>query len=161
MRIILKTGAAAPAVALAQACARPRALAPEPAPASMDYSVSAETPGRPDADILTDAKRNPAEVLALFALQPGNTIVDIEADGGYFKEFLSRAVGATGKVYMQNPAGFDAFLGDTVTKRLEGRLANVTCLKSNFGAFAVPMPPSISRPVSRARTRSGACLGRR
>jgi predicted methyltransferase len=98
MRIILKTGAAAPAVALAQACTRPRALAPEPAPASMDYSVSAETPGRPDADILTDAKRNPAEVLALFALQAGDTVVEIEADGGYFTEFLSRAVGATGKV---------------------------------------------------------------
>jgi predicted methyltransferase len=138
MHIILKTGAAALALALAQACASPPALAPEPTPASIDYSVFVETPDRPDADILADAKRKPAEVLALFAPQPGDTILEIEAGGGYFTEFLSRAVGETGKVYMQNPAGFDAFLGDTVTKRLEGRLTNVTYLKSSFDAFAVP-----------------------
>ena len=137
MHIILKTGAAALAIALAQACASPTAPAPEPMAVAIDYSVFVETPDRPDADILADANRKPAEVLALFAPQPGDTILEIEAGGGYFTEFLSRAVGETGKVFMHNPQAFDGFLGDTVTKRLEGRLTNVTPLKSNFDFFVL------------------------
>ncbi len=136
MHIILKTGAAVLAIAFAPACAG--TPAPEPVAAAIDYTVFVDTPDRPDADILLDERRKPAEVLALFAPQPGDTILEIEAGGGYFTELLSRAVGGTGKVYMQNPAGFDAFLGDTVTKRLDGRLTNVTYLKSNFDTFAVP-----------------------
>lgn len=137
MHIILKTGAAALAIALAPACVG--TPAPQPVAAAIDYAVFVETPGRPDADILQDATRKPAEVLALFAPQPGDTILEIEAGGGYFTEFLSRAVGPGGTVYMQNPAAFDAFIGEGGPPRLkDGRLANVTYLKTNFDAFALP-----------------------
>lgn len=148
MKTILKAGAAALALVLAAACthtpdapAAPEAAAPEAAPAAkraaFDYSVFVDTPDRPDADILADVNRHPAAVLALFTPQPGDTILEIEAGGGYYTDILSRAVGADGKIYMQNPAGFDAFLGDTVSKRIDGRLTNVTYLKSNFDSFAL------------------------
>ena len=138
MHIVLKSGAAALAIAVAAACASPPAPAPEAAPASIDYAVIVDTPDRPDADLLADANRKPAAVLGLFSPQPGDTVLEIEAGAGYYTELLSRAVGETGKVYMQNPAGFDAFIGEAVKQRLEGRLANVTYLKSNFDTFAVP-----------------------
>ncbi|WP_291200455.1 class I SAM-dependent methyltransferase [Hyphomonas sp.] len=136
MSSILKSCAAAIALAFAAACAG--TPAPVPEAVAVDYAAIVDTPDRPDADILSDHLRKPAEVLALFSPQPGDTILEIEAGGGYYTELLSRITGPAGKVYMQNPAGFDAFLGDAVKKRLEGRLTNVTYLKSNFDAFAVP-----------------------
>lgn len=139
MSSFLKSGAAAVALAFAAACAGTPAPAPEAAAAAtVDYAAIVDTPDRPDADILSDHLRKPAEVLALFSPQPGDTILEIEAGGGYYTELLSRTVGPSGKVYMHNPAGFDAFLGDAVKARLEGRLANVTYLKSNFVAYDVP-----------------------
>jgi len=138
MQTILKTAAAAVALTLAAACASPPAAAPKATPAAIDYAAFVDTPDRPDADLLADANRKPAQVLGLFSPQPGDVILEIEAGGGYYTEILSRAVGDTGKIYMQNPAGFDAFIGEAVKQRLEGRLANVTYLKSNFDAFAVP-----------------------
>lgn len=145
MKSILKAGAAALALAVAAACAHApesaTVAAPEAAPAAkraaIDYSVFVDTPDRPDADILADVNRHPAAVLALFTPQPGDTILEIEAGGGYYTDILSRAVGADGKVYMQNPAGFDAFLGDAVSKRIDGRLTNVTYVKSNFDSFGL------------------------
>jgi predicted methyltransferase len=148
MKTHLKSGAAALVLAALAACATPPAAeappapaasAPEPAkPAAIDYAALVAAPGRPEADIAADANRKPAGVLAFFSPKPGDTILEIEAGGGYFTELLSRAVGETGKVYMQNPAGFDAFLGDAVSKRIDGRLTNVEYLKSNFDTFALP-----------------------
>lgn len=150
MAKFLNGSAAAIAFVLAAACTTPPAPAPEAelAPAApeaaaekraaIDYSVFVDTPDRPKADIVADPNRHPAAVLALFTPQPGDKILEIEAGGGYYTEILSRAVGPEGTVYMQNPAGFDAFLGDTVSKRIDGRLTNVTYVKSNFDSFGLP-----------------------
>lgn len=138
MQSILKTGIAALAFAFAASCAGLPPAAPEAAAVTIDYAAFVDTPDRPDADLLADANRKPVQVLGLFSPQPGDVILEVEAGAGYYTEILSRAVGETGKVYMQNPAGFDAFIADAVKARLEGRLANVTYLKSNFDAFAVP-----------------------
>lgn len=116
--------------------AAPEAAAEE-MPAAVDYAAIVAAPGRPDADIEADARRKPAEVLSLVTPQAGDVVLEIEAGGGYFTELLSRSVGETGTVYMQNPAGFDAFLGDAVPKRIDGRLNNVTYVKSNFDAYGL------------------------
>lgn len=148
MKTFLLGSAAALAFALVSACnstpPAPQAAgveavvaAKEPAVAVVDYTAFVDTPDRPEADILADANRKPAEVLALMALQPDDTVLEIEAGGGYFTEILSRTVGPDGKVYMQNPAAFDAFLGDRVAERLDGRLTNVSVIKSNFDAFGL------------------------
>lgn len=126
-------GAAALALALITA-----ACTSEGAPPAPDYAALVAEPGRPAEDVERDAARQPAAILALTGVKPGDTVLEIEAGSGYFTELLSRAVGAQGKVYMQNPAAFDAFLGDTLTKRLEDRLVNVSYLKSDFDAFGLP-----------------------
>jgi predicted methyltransferase len=136
MKTPLKYATAAIAFAFAAACAgTPPALSD--AALAIDYAAIVDTPDRPGGDIVSDGARRPAEVLALFAPQPGDTILEMEAGAGYYTELLSRTVGPDGKVYMQNPAGFDSFLGDAVSKRLDGRLTNVTYEKSNFDAFSL------------------------
>lgn len=108
------------------------------APVAADYAAVVASADRPEADRENDINRQPTAVLALVAPKAGDTVLEIEAGGGYYTELLSRAVGPEGKVYMQNPAAFDAFLGDSVPKRLEGRLTNVTYVKSDFDSFGLP-----------------------
>ena len=83
-------------------------------------------------DVAKDEARKPDAVLDFMGVEPGDVIVEMEAGGGYFTEILSGAVGGDGVVYMQNPAAFDAMLGDMLATRVEGRLTNVEVVKSNF-----------------------------
>jgi len=97
------------------------------------YAQYLSRESRPEGDAADDAARKPATVLAFMDLMPGMTVLELEAGGGYYTELLSYAVGEDGEVIMQNPAEFDAFLGDSVTNRLaDDRLANVTYSKSDF-----------------------------
>tara|TARA_R110000868_G_scaffold330515_1_gene591488 strand:+ start:226 stop:1059 length:834 start_codon:yes stop_codon:yes gene_type:complete len=118
----------------------PAAAAPsEAAPAAFDYASVFGQDDRPAADYEEYEVRKSPQVLAFTGVAPGMTVVDLEAGGGVYTELFSRVVGDAGKVYMQNPAAFDAFLGDSVATRVDGRLSNVVKLKSNFDDLsAVP-----------------------
>lgn len=96
------------------------------------YESALTRDGRFEGDAEKDASRKPVETLAFMGIEPGDTVLEMEAGGGYFTEILSAVVGADGEVYMQNPAAFDGFLGDSVSKRVDGRLENVTYLKVDF-----------------------------
>lgn len=133
MQLTKLAGAATIALALIAAACTSEGTSPPP-----DYAALVAEPGRPAEDVERDASRQPAAILALAGVEPGDTVLEIEAGSGYFTELLSRAAGASGKVYMQNPAAFDAFLGDSVTQRLEDRLVNVSYLKSDFDTFGLP-----------------------
>lgn len=52
-----------------------------------------------------DAGRRPGEVLAFYGIEPGMTVLEIGAGGGYYTELLSHAVGPEGKVIAQNSPG--------------------------------------------------------
>ncbi len=102
----------------------------------LDYAAFLTAETRPEADAADDAARKPAEVMAFMGAAAGWNVLEVEAGSGYYTELLSMAVGETGKVYMQNPAEFDEFLGDGLTNRLaDGRLGNVEYLKSHFDAI--------------------------
>lgn len=83
----------------------------------------AAAPGRSDEDRARDAQRKPAQVLAFLGLEPGDTVLDVWAAGGWYTEVLSVAVGPTGHVYSQNPPGVLAFREGAYDKALAGRLA--------------------------------------
>ena len=129
---------------LATACTTPPAptettsLAPAEAAAAgapvalFDYTSVFGQDDRPAADYAQYEVRKSKEVLAFTAILPGVTVVDLEAGGGTYTELFSRVAGDSGKVYMQNPPAFDAFLGDAVSKRVDGRLANVTPVRAPF-----------------------------
>ena len=106
------------------------------APVDTGYGQYLTAPTRPEGDAADDASRKPAAVLSFMDVMPGMTILELEAGGGYYTELLSYAVGEDGEVIMQNPAEFDAFLGDAVTNRLaDDRLPNVTYSRSDFDAL--------------------------
>jgi predicted methyltransferase len=82
-------------------------------------------PDRPAADVARDADRRPAEVLAYFGVDPGDTILELVAGGGYFTEILSRVVGKSGHVFATRLAP------ERITG---GRLPNVTAIDdTNWG----------------------------
>ena len=107
------------------------------------------SPERPDTDVERDELRQPAAVMEFMALQPGDTVLELEAGGGYFTEILSRYLTAETTLYMQNPAAFDGFLGDAA----EMRMSNMSAPTSTI--FRSPMRASTRPPGFRARTNSG------
>ena len=79
---------------------------------------------RPTEDKSRDGNRKPAEVMAFLRVEPGMTVIDVIAAGGYYTEVLSRSVGPHGKVYAQNPAAVLKFREGVNDKALTQRLAD-------------------------------------
>jgi len=79
---------------------------------------------RSTADKARDGGRKPAEVMAFLGVEPGMTVIDVIAAGGYYTEVLSRTVGPRGKVYAQNPAAVLKFSDGANDKALALRLAD-------------------------------------
>jgi predicted methyltransferase len=103
-------------------------------------------------DRARDAARRPAQVVAFLGIEPGMTVVDLIAAGGYYTEVLSVAVGANGKVYAQNTATVleirDGANDKALTARLAGgRLPNVERLDREVAALGLP-PGSIDAAVT-------------
>lgn len=108
------------------------APAPKVSPSGFDYESVFRQDDRPEQDYDMYPVRKSAEVLAFSGIMPGMTVVEMEAGDGFYTELLSRVAGPDGKVYMQNPPSFKAFLGDSVSKRVDGRLLNVQIVESAF-----------------------------
>jgi predicted methyltransferase len=108
------------------------APAPKVSPGGFDYESVFRQDDRPEQDYEMYPVRKSAEVLAFSGIMPGMTVVEMEAGDGFYTELLSRVAGPDGKVYMQNPPSFKAFLGDSVSKRVDGRLLNVQIVESAF-----------------------------
>jgi predicted methyltransferase len=97
---------------------------PEVPPA---IAVAVSSADRPAADVARDADRRPAEVLAYFGVEPGDTILELVAGGGYFTEILSRVVGDAGHVFATRLA----------PERIAGgRLPNVTAVDDTSWGLA-------------------------
>ena len=76
--------------------------------------------------------RHPAQTLAFFGVRPDHKVVELWPGGGWYTEVLSRAVGPTGKVYMQNSEA--ALARGTTQATVDARLAalsNVELLKQD------------------------------
>jgi ubiquinone/menaquinone biosynthesis C-methylase UbiE len=79
------------------------------------------------ADPARDEKQKPGELIRAMGLQPGMTVADVGTGVGYMLPFLSRRVGADGKVFAEDI--FDDFLA-AAKQRVENlSLANVTFVK--------------------------------
>jgi predicted methyltransferase len=97
--------------------------------------------GRPADDVARDAGRKPGEVLAFLGVDPGMTVLDLIAAGGYYSEALSVAVGPKGRVYAQNPPFVlkirDGANEKAISARLAGdRLPNVTRVNAELADLA-------------------------
>ena len=77
------------------------------------------------ADPARDEKQKPGELIRAMGLQPGMAVADVGTGVGYMLPFLSRRVGADGKVYAEDI--FDDFLA--AAKGRAKDLGNVTFVK--------------------------------
>jgi len=107
---------------------------------------------RSEADKARDAARKPAEVVAFLGIEPGMTVVDLIAAGGWYTEVLSEAVGPEGKVYAHNTAFTlqfrDGANDEAMTARLAGdRLPNVERLDREIGDLGLP-PGSVDAAIT-------------
>jgi len=107
---------------------------------------------RPAADIARDAGRKPAEVVAFLGIEPGMTVVDLIAAGGYYTEVLSWAVGPEGKVYAQNTRFSLELRGGANDAALSARLAedrlpNVERLDRELGTLGLA-PGSVDAAIT-------------
>ena len=71
-------------------------------PSEEELTTRLQAGSRAAKDKARDAGRNPAAVVTFLGIQPGMTVVDLIAAGGYYTEVLSVAVGLGGQVYAQN-----------------------------------------------------------
>lgn len=78
--------------------------------------------GRPAADVARDAGRKPYAVMDFLGVEPGMTVLDVIAAGGYYTEVLAERVGREGRVYAQNPARVLRFRGGANDRALTDRL---------------------------------------
>jgi predicted methyltransferase len=109
-------------------------------PVEVDYGAAVAAPGRSAEDREQDSSRKPAEVLAFFGVQPGMSVLDLYAGGGYFTELLAAVVGPTGRVVAHNNKAYRDSVGDQLTRRFADprRLANVEQLAAENNAIELP-----------------------
>jgi len=92
---------------------------------------------RPTTDKNLDAGRQPEQMLTFFKIQPAMKVADLWAGTGYSTELLARAVGASGKVYSQNPPfppEFQAIEQAWKDRLKNPALKNVTAVSKSFDA---------------------------
>jgi predicted methyltransferase len=120
--------------------------------AAEDLAARLASGDRADADKARDADRKPADVIAFLGIEPGMTVVDLIAAGGWYTEVLAEAVGPTGKVYAQNTAftlQFREGANDkAMTARLaDGRLPNVERLDREIAELGLA-PGSVDAAIT-------------
>ena len=61
-------------------------------------AAAVNNPARLEANSSRDAMRKPAEVIKFMGVEPGMTVLDMVAIGGYYTEILAGVVGSEGRV---------------------------------------------------------------
>jgi len=76
-----------------------------------------------------DARQKPEELVRAMALRPGMVVADIGTGAGYMLPFLSRAVGAQGRVVAEDIQ--DDFLAKARAKAESDKLGNISFVKGS------------------------------
>lgn len=79
---------------------------------------------RSEEDRARDAGRKPAEVIAATGIEPGMSVLEVIAGGGWYTEVLSIAVGPDGHVTAHNTPGALQFRDGANEKAISARLAD-------------------------------------
>ena len=88
------------AALLAATAACQTAAMPAPTASSAHIVAAIADPARPAADSARDTDRKPAEMIAFGEVSPGDKVGELIPGGGYMTRILSKAVGASGKIYV-------------------------------------------------------------
>lgn len=90
----------------------------------------------------TDARRHPAELVALADLKPGQRILDLIPGDGYWTRIFSRMVGPQGRVYAVWPQAYarEAMGNVQQLQQLARQYGNVTVQVQPSNALSAPQP---------------------
>lgn len=133
---------AAAAVLALGACQRIAEETPEPVAA-----VAADAPHilaaiadqrRPAEDVLRDADRRPAEMLAFAGIEPGDKVGEIFPGGGYFTRLFAVAVGEEGRVYPTIRPDGVAGEYETPVLTVAAEYPNAVMARTPYDALAYP-----------------------
>ena len=91
-------------------------------------------PIRPPEDVVRDADRKPAEVLAFAGIRPGMKVAELAPGGGYFTRILTGAIGSSGHVFAITAKPSPAL------QALAQQRPNLTVLGGSPGTIPVPGP---------------------
>lgn len=95
-------------------------------------------PTRTPANVARDKYRHPAETLAFFGLQPGQTVVELWPGGGWYTEVLAPYLSAGGSLYVVPPVG-------RYDERIRTKLASDPVYgKVQVATFTAGQPTSIA-----------------
>ena len=96
-------------------------------------------PHRTDADRERDARDKPEATLALLNLQPGQSVVDLFAGGGYYSELMAGVVGEQGMVILHNNDGYAKWVESYIQERyIDNTVPPVTVLRSEVADLQLP-----------------------
>jgi predicted methyltransferase len=90
----------------------------------------------------SDARRHPAELVALADLQPGQRVLDLIPGDGYWTRIFSKMVGPRGKVYAMWPQAYAREASGNVQqlRDLAKTYSNVSTLVERTPALTAPEP---------------------
>ena len=124
--------------------AEPAASEPEPAAAAVVeatvsiYAAAVASERRSEEDRASDAGRKPEAVLEFFGIQPGDTVLEMWAGGGYYTELLAHVVGESGNVVAHANTPILNFAGEAHTNRhADNRLPNTKVLLAENNELAL------------------------
>jgi len=101
-------------------------------------SAALANPARPETDTARDAGRKPSAVLSFLGVEPGMTVLEVFAGGGYYTQILDSVVGPGGKVLAHNNQAYLTFEGDSFNARFEnGGLPNTEQLIAEANDIAL------------------------
>jgi predicted methyltransferase len=101
------------------------------APSLLSHSLA--DPGRA-AERAADARRHPAELVALADLKPGQRILDLIPGDGYWTRIFSKIVGPRGKVYAVWPQAY--------AREATGNIQQLQAIARQYGNVATMVEPS-------------------
>jgi predicted methyltransferase len=111
--------------------------APAAEPTDFGEAIVAQ-PDRSSADRLADNHRQPAKLIDFTGVQPGMTVLDMMAGGGYTSELMARAVGGSGRVFVQSaPDSPEKSRQALIARLAEPAMANVSLAETPLEA---PVP---------------------
>jgi predicted methyltransferase len=108
------------------------------APAYITHAVA--DPARPKADVDTDAMRDPADTLAFAGVKPGMMVAELFPGGGYFTRMISDIVGAKGKIFAIENAGWKGAGAADQKMIAELPQKNVELQVNPFGQMTLTQP---------------------
>ena len=113
-------------------------------------SAAVADPARPQTDRDRDAVRKPAETVAFAGVKPGDRVVELIPNAGYYTRILSGVVGPKGRVFAVSPPkrpnapeGSPDPGAATQAIAADAHYSNVTALSQRLTEMSVPEPADV------------------